>query len=115
MTTETADKIITTDEQLDAMLSTIKPGSIIAYDLETTGLNVRKDKITDIAIFDGTTAYNICVNIWENNSLKEIFTREKIINTLHRFATCRLRTHNGSFDLRFTTQTMATTTDNTNK
>lgn len=91
------------DNNKDAMnlLSKINKESIIALDIETDGLNVRKNIITDIAIYDGANAYNIVHQKWNGFKLEEIVSKNICVLILNKLNKCRLRTWNGSFDTRF--------------
>ena len=42
--------VVKTDAELDAMIEHIRESEIIAYDTETTGLNVRKDKVIGLSV-----------------------------------------------------------------
>lgn len=95
------DQIIESNTEAMALLSKIKPGSIIAVDLETNSLNVRSGLITDIALYDGKTAYNIVHRKWNGTELEEVVSKQVCALILNKLKKCKLRTWNGSFDTRF--------------
>lgn len=95
------DQIIETNEAALNLLGKLKPGSKIAFDLETNSLNVRSGIITDIALYDGTNAYNIVHRKWNGTELEEVVSAQVCKLVLSKLAKCKLLTHNGSFDTRF--------------
>lgn len=95
------DQIIETNEAAINLLGKLKPGSKIAFDLETNSLNVRSGIITDIALYDGTNAYNIVHRKWNGTELEEVVSAQVCKLILGKLAKCKLLTHNGSFDTRF--------------
>lgn len=95
------DQIIETNEAALNLLGKLKPGSKIAFDLETNSLNVRSGIITDIALYDGTNAYNIVHRKWNGTELEEVVSAQVCKLVLGKLAKCKLLTHNGSFDTRF--------------
>lgn len=95
------DQIIETNAEAMSLLQKISAGQIWAFDLETTGLNVRKEQITDIALYDGKTAYNIVHRKWNGVELEEVVSKQVSALVLNKLKKCRLRTWNGSFDTRF--------------
>lgn len=97
----TLDQIITTNAEAMSLLQKISAGQIWAFDLETNSLNVRSGLITDIALYDGKTAYNIVHRKWNGVELEEVVSKQVCILVLNKIKKCRLRTWNGSFDTRF--------------
>lgn len=95
------DQIIDTNTEAMKLLQILKPNDIIAFDLETTGLNVRKEQVTDIALYDGKTAYNIVHRKWNGTELEEVVSKQVCALILNKLKKCKLRTWNGSFDTRF--------------
>jgi DNA polymerase I-like protein with 3'-5' exonuclease and polymerase domains len=95
------DKIIETNAEAMSLLQKISAGQIWAFDLETNSLNVRSGLITDIALYDGKTAYNIVHRKWNGAELEEVVSKQVCTLILNKLKKCRLRTWNGSFDTRF--------------
>ena len=46
-----------------------------AYDIETTGLNVRKDEIIGFGISNGLKGFYFCHQYYEDGKLKEALSR----------------------------------------
>lgn len=95
------DQIIETNSEAMSLLSKLKPETVVAFDLETNSLNVRSGLITDIALYDGKTAYNIVHRKWNGTELEEVVSAQVCKLILNKLVKCKLRTHNGSFDTRF--------------
>ena len=95
------DQIINTNAEAMSLLQKISADQIWAFDLETNSLNVRSGLITDIALYDGSNAYNIVHRKWNGTELEEVVSKQVCALVLNKLKKCRLRTHNGSFDTRF--------------
>lgn len=94
--------IIRTVAEAMKLYAVIKTGSVWAYDLETDGLAVRTGNITDIALYNGVTAYNIIHQEFLNGELVVVVPKNICQLIVSNLRGCRLRTWNGSFDARFT-------------
>lgn len=94
--------IIRTSEQLQDLISELSSSDMWAYDLETSGLNVRKNEITDIALYNGKNAFNIVHKEYVDGELKEVVAASDILPILEILKSKKLRMHNSSFDCRFT-------------
>ena len=98
-------RLCTTDELYEEMLTHISESEYIAYDTETTGLNVRSDKIIGVAVSgDVGVGYYLPIYFWDGSELKlhgsdSIEKAKKLVSLL---TTKKLIMHNASFDVRMT-------------
>lgn len=99
-------KIILDDKTYYEAVDHIKNNDILAYDVETTGLNVRKDKIIGLA-FSGKegVGYYYPVYEWKGDELRLIescsLSKAKVL--VKHLSEKKLVMHNASFDCRMTT------------
>lgn len=96
--------IITKPCDLHLVHDFINNNNDLAYDLETTGLNVRNDKVIGIGISNGEVGFYIChleYNVIKNELVERI-PKQDCISLLKKLKSKKLRTWNGSFDTRFT-------------
>lgn len=91
-------KVITSDAEMSELLEDLSKFDLWAVDTETSGLNVRKDIVTDIAFCNGITAYNIVHKVYDNNDFVTYVNHNKCVEALSKLQ--KLRTHNGSYDTR---------------
>jgi DNA polymerase I-like protein with 3'-5' exonuclease and polymerase domains len=97
--------IIKTDTEFNEALNHLESVEYVAYDTETTGLNVRKDKVIGLA-FTGSegVGYYLPVYYWNSDELKvysdnsESWSRSILEVLLDK----KLIMHNASFDCRIT-------------
>lgn len=100
------DYKLITKQNLAEFLSELNSHDIVAYDTETTGLNVRKDKIIGFSIscIEGSGWY-LPLHIW-NKETQELVPQnwEQSVakDILSRLASKKLIMHNASFDVRVT-------------
>ena len=74
----------------------------IAFDIETTGLNTRKDNIIGFGISDGQQSYYIAHLAWDGEKLVELIPKAACANLLRGLLSfSKLVTFNGAFDLNF--------------
>ena len=73
-----------------------------AYDIETTGLNVRKDEIIGFGISNGLKGFYFCHQYYENGEMKQALSKEECLVILRLLKKRKLIMWNGSFDIRFT-------------
>lgn len=85
--------IIKNVEDLVSVLTFIETNKVIAYDIETTGLNKRKDKIIGIGISNADKGFYIPT---------KYFNTESIIDLLSALSKKDLLMFNASFDATFT-------------
>jgi DNA polymerase I-like protein with 3'-5' exonuclease and polymerase domains len=95
--------ILTSSNDLSSLISFINLNDILAIDIETTGLNTRKDYIIGIGISNLTTSYYLCHLEYDTvtKSLKQHLLKEEIERVLNLLTSKKLITFNGSFDTRF--------------
>jgi DNA polymerase-1 len=103
-------QIITSKSQLSLLTSDLKGrDEYIAYDLETTGLNPRKDKIIGIALAYGDLShvrcYYLATRVWDK--VRQELVNTEILEDMPQFLIdyvkpSKLITHNGVFDVNFT-------------
>lgn len=74
----------------------------MSYDIETTGLNVRKDQVIGLSCSGEGFSFYIVHQEWENGELVTRIPASDIVVLLEILKSRRLITHNGSFDTRFT-------------
>lgn len=64
--------LITTILQLQQVYDFLHSNKYIAFDVESTGLNTRKDKVIGIGISNGQESYYICHLTWDGEKLEEM-------------------------------------------
>jgi DNA polymerase I-like protein with 3'-5' exonuclease and polymerase domains len=100
------DYKLITKQSLPQFISELNTYEIIAYDTETTGLNVRKDKVIGFSVSctEGSGWY-LPLHIW-NKELQELVPQswEQSVakDILSRLSLKKLIMHNASFDVRVT-------------
>lgn len=95
--------IVENKDQFDAMMEHIEENPYLAFDTETTGLNVRKDTVIGLSISgEVDTAYYLPRFTWniETNQLDRVWSDEDFLKALDKIAQCELLMWNGSFDVR---------------
>lgn len=70
---------------------------MIALDTETTGTNVRKDRVIGFSYFDGTESQYITHLAWNGKELVEVVPKAKCIEILSSFSDIIF--HNAAFDI----------------
>ena len=93
--------IVTDVNQLKDVEDFIARSQLLAFDIETTGLNTRNDNIIGFGISDGETSYYIAHLAWDGEKLVELIPRAACANLLRRLLSSLLVTFNGAFDLNF--------------
>jgi DNA polymerase I-like protein with 3'-5' exonuclease and polymerase domains len=95
--------IITHELELDRAIKHIEESECLAFDTETTGLNVRKDKVVGMS-FSGTEgeAYYIVKYKWDvkNEELVQLISDETFMKVLNMLADKELIMWNASYDVR---------------
>ncbi len=96
-------KIVRNKSELEELLVWLSATSgPISYDIETTGLNVRKDKVIGFSVSDGTTGWYVVYLEWTGTELIEILPYHLVCSAIRLLQEKQLITWNGSFDTRFT-------------
>jgi len=95
--------IVRTEEDFNSAIEFILANDILAYDIETTGLNVRQDSIIGIGISNHLDGFYIPIKSWQHAELVNVLQHPVLlISALELLKSKKLLMHNGSFDGRFT-------------
>ena len=95
--------IVENMDQLDAMMEHISESDYIAYDTETTGLNVRKDKVIGFSVSgDEGVGYYLPLKRYNGEELLDVFTEDIAKAVLNKLKDKKLIMFNASFDVRIT-------------
>lgn len=97
--------IVQTKSQLDELFAFIGANERLAYDIETTGLAVRKDRIIGFSIANSTRGYYVPFLRWDiatGSLIPAGLDKSDIQAVLHYLSDKKLITFNGAFDLPFT-------------
>lgn len=70
---------------------------IVSLDTETTGTNVRKDKIIGFSYYDGFESHYIVHLAWNGSDLVEVTPKDQCLKILNNFT--QIVMHNAAFDL----------------
>lgn len=99
-----ASIICTTEEHINSVLSFIKEQEIVAYDTETTGLNVHTDKVIGFGISNECTSFYIPLLSYnrDKDACEEQPQAHRCTEILRELQTKKLLMHNASFDVRMT-------------
>jgi DNA polymerase I-like protein with 3'-5' exonuclease and polymerase domains len=98
-------KIVSNSADLDECISAVVESKYIAYDTETTGLNVRKDKVIGIAITtDLIQSFYIPIKVYNGTELEAYnnISTQDIKRLLRTISVKKLLMFNASFDCRIT-------------
>jgi DNA polymerase I-like protein with 3'-5' exonuclease and polymerase domains len=94
--------IVRSTNGIETLITQLRKSLYIAYDLETTGLNPRKNSIIGIAIATEDSAFYVVLQEFVNNQLTEVLPKSAVSPLLAELRRKRLLMHNASFDCRFT-------------
>lgn len=97
--------IVRQKEAINQVLKMLKSSLYWSFDIETTGLNVRQDKIIGFGCCNPLNInekFYIITKEWVNGELVTVLEKEDVLPILNELKTKRLLTYNGSFDTRFT-------------
>lgn len=94
--------IIKNDSQCAALLAFIENNDKLAYDVETTGLNVRNDEIIGFGVSNQTEGFYLAHLAYKNGKLHKLVSTNMCVKVLNALKSKKLITFNGSFDMRFT-------------
>lgn len=95
--------IVLTPEHTQTLIEFIRKSEELAFDVETTGLNVRKDKIIGFGVSNDKESYYVPLSIWnpETKQMEEGVSYHTCQYLLKELKDKKLITWNGSFDMRF--------------
>jgi DNA polymerase-1 len=94
--------IIRDQAGLEAALKFIGENDVIAYDTETTGLNVRKERVIGFGISNASSGFYLPIHVWDRGTSTLLSTGLDIRPVLEALKTKKLITWNASFDMRIT-------------
>lgn len=97
--------IVRQKEAINQVLKMLKSSLYWSYDIETTGLNVRQDKIIGFGCCNPLNInenFYIITKEWVEGQLVEILTAEDVKPVVEALKSKRLITYNGSYDTRLT-------------
>ena len=95
-----------TKNSLADFLQDLNSSDIVAYDTETTGLNVRKDKVIGFSVsFSEGSGWYLPIFVWnkeEQKLIEQTWELSIAPDILNRLKSKKLIMHNASFDVRVT-------------
>lgn len=94
--------ILKSDKQCDELLNFIADNDKLAFDIETTGLNVRKDVIIGFGISNQIKGFYVTHKSYDGSKLVDFVSTAHCVKILNALKGKKLITFNGSFDMRFT-------------
>lgn len=99
------NNIAQSDTDLNTILTWINEQELIAYDTETTGLNVRTDRVVGFGVSNGTIGYYIPVHLFDTQRSILVHSQisdEGLARVLSTLSKKSLIMFNASFDARVT-------------
>jgi DNA polymerase I-like protein with 3'-5' exonuclease and polymerase domains len=94
--------IIRTIEDLQRAKELLNTQLEVAYDVETTGLSVRRDKVIGFSCAGEGFSFYVVLSEWNGSELIQVLKSADVLPLLNQLKSKRLITHNGSFDTRIT-------------
>jgi DNA polymerase I-like protein with 3'-5' exonuclease and polymerase domains len=95
--------LVNTDESVAKALAFIAANEMLAFDIETTGLNVRKDMIIGFGVSNDTVGFYVPIYYWTGHALINIGTPDAHIRMiLEALQGKKLLAFNAAFDMPFT-------------
>lgn len=96
-------KVVYSPSELQEMIEHAQNSELLAYDTETTGLNVRKDKVIGFSI-SGKVGYGYYLPLfkWNGSELEPIWSMDVAEKVLNIIKSKKLIMHNASYDVRIT-------------
>ena len=92
--------LIKCEDDLKLLDNLLAKPSPLAIDIETTGLNPRKDKVIGFGLSDGVNSAYVAHLAWDGEKLVELIPKRACAHLLQRLSSFSLITWNGSFDAR---------------
>lgn len=80
-------------------LDCLQKSDIWSFDTETTGLNVRRDKVIGFSFSDGTDGFYVPIKFWDGSQLTDMPEPVPFLALLQVLSTKKLVTWNGAFDI----------------
>lgn len=94
--------IVQSSAQLNELLALLDLSDTWSYDIETTGLNVRKEQIIGFSGASDAGSFYVIHKAWNGLQLIDLISKADLEPVMQKLKTKLLVTHNGSFDTRFT-------------
>ena len=94
--------IIKNDNEIEQVIDWINFQDEIAFDIETTGLNTKKDEIIGFGVSNAEEGFYITHKSWGSDRLHKLVSTNKCVELLNALKAKKLLMWNGSFDSRFT-------------
>lgn len=95
--------LVTNEQQLSELLQFIHSNDILAYDIETTGVNPRKHQIIGFGISNRTQGFYVPMAVFANNELLPYGLDSSLAKiALKALLVKKLIMHNAAFDCTFT-------------
>ena len=93
--------IIKNKNELSLVHELLNTSDKISLDVETTGLNVRKDKVIGIGLSNGINSVYVCHLDWNSSdqSLEEVLEKTIVLSLLERLLNKKLVMWHGKFDV----------------
>lgn len=102
VTNEGNDLIIKDSKDIQKVLDFIANNDILAYDIETTGLNPRSDEVIGFGVSNTEEGFYVAHKSYNGDSLDTLVELNDCVKVLEALKSKKLLTWNGSFDTRFT-------------
>lgn len=95
--------IIKTANSIHIVLDFLKTQTHVAFDIETTGLSPRVDKVIGFGVSNATEGYYVCHLEFNNDTqtLEERVSKDDCLKILEVLSTLKWVGHNSSFEVRF--------------
>lgn len=94
--------IVRTLQSFEQLKSSLLKNELWAYDVETTGLNVRKDAIIGFALHNGQDGFYVPIKTFNGVALQDVELPYSYSEILEILKTKKLLTWNGAFDMPIT-------------
>lgn len=84
------------------LIRLVMRNNMLSFDTETTGVNVRKDKVIGFSVSNGAESYYIVHQEWVNGALVEVVSLSLCLSVLRWLPSKKLIMHNAAFDCQMT-------------
>ncbi|BAQ92877.1 DNA polymerase I [uncultured Mediterranean phage uvMED] len=92
--------VVNRKENFNEAIDFVESNSVLAFDTETTGLNVRHNSVIGFGLSNDSHGVYFVHKYWEDGELKEALSKEDCTEVLKLLKKKKLLTWNGSFDFR---------------